>query len=85
MCIVLVSDSMRAEWEWSSSAVTFPERVGSMRCSWAFTKRRIFVARRKNGFVPRIREELFLALKALQTSQCPFRKLPEIQVTQPPA
>ena len=31
----------------------------------------------KNGFVPRIRDELFPALKALQTAQCPFKNLPE--------
>jgi ATP-dependent DNA ligase len=40
-------------------------------------KRPIFVAKVKNGFVPRIREELFLTLKALQTAQCPFNNLPE--------
>ena len=37
----------------------------------------IFVAKVKNGFVPRIRDELFPALKALQTAQCPFKNLPE--------
>jgi hypothetical protein len=37
----------------------------------------IFVAKVKNGFVPRIRDELFPALKALQTAQCPFTNLPE--------
>ena len=37
----------------------------------------IFVAKVKNGFVPRIRDEFFPALKALQTVQCPFRNLPE--------
>ena len=31
----------------------------------------------KNGFVPRIRDELFPALKALQTAKCPFKNLPE--------
>ena len=40
-------------------------------------KELIFVAKVKNGFVPRIRDELFLALKALQTTQCPFKNLPE--------
>jgi bifunctional non-homologous end joining protein LigD len=40
-------------------------------------KELIFVAKVKNGFVPRIRDELFPALKALQTVQCPFRNLPE--------
>ena len=50
-----------------------------MRCSWAFTRRNelIFVAKVKNGFVPRIRDEIFPALKALQTAQCPFKNLPE--------
>ena len=68
------------------SAVTFPVRADSTRCSWAFTKKElIFVAKVKNGFVPRIRDEIFPALKALQTAQCPFKNLPEIQVTQPPA
>jgi O-methyltransferase domain/ATP dependent DNA ligase C terminal region len=37
----------------------------------------IFVAKVKNGFVPRIRDELFPALKALQTPKCSFRNLPE--------
>jgi DNA ligase D-like protein (predicted ligase) len=37
----------------------------------------IFVAKVKNGFVPRIRDELFPALKALQTAQCPFKNLPQ--------
>ena len=37
----------------------------------------IFVAKVKDGFVPRIRDELFPALKALQTAQCPFKNLPE--------
>ena len=31
----------------------------------------------KNGFVRRIRDELFPALKALQTAQFPFKNLPE--------
>ncbi len=37
----------------------------------------VFVAKVKNGFVPRIQDELFPSLKALQTAQCPFRNLPE--------
>jgi ATP-dependent DNA ligase len=37
----------------------------------------IFAAKVKNGFVPRIRDELFPTLKALQTVQCPFNNLPE--------
>ena len=36
-----------------------------------------FVAKVKNGFVPRIRDDLFPALKALQIAQCPFKNLPE--------
>jgi ATP-dependent DNA ligase len=36
-----------------------------------------FVAKVKNGFVPRIRDEIFPALKALQASECPFKNLPE--------
>jgi hypothetical protein len=37
----------------------------------------MFVAKVKNGFVPRIRDEFFPALKAQQTAQCPFKNLPE--------
>ena len=37
----------------------------------------VFVAKVKNGFLPRIRDEVFPALKALQTAQCPFKNLPE--------
>jgi ATP-dependent DNA ligase len=40
-------------------------------------KELIFVAKVKNGLVPRTRDELFPALKALQTAQCPFNNLPE--------
>ena len=40
-------------------------------------KELIFVATVKDGFVPRIRDELFPALKALQIVQCPFKNLPE--------
>ena len=39
-------------------------------------KRLIFVAKVKNGFVPRIRDEIFPALKALQTAQCPSQICP---------
>jgi bifunctional non-homologous end joining protein LigD len=35
----------------------------------------------KNGFVPRIRDELFPALKALQTAQCRFKNLPETRAS----
>ncbi len=37
----------------------------------------MFVAKVKNGFVPRIRDEIFPALKALQTAQYPFKHLSE--------
>lgn len=37
----------------------------------------IFVAKVKNGFVPRIRKEIFLALKKLGATHCPFTNLPE--------
>jgi ATP-dependent DNA ligase len=37
----------------------------------------VFVAKVKNGFVPRVRDEIFPSLKALQTTNCPFKNLPE--------
>ena len=40
-------------------------------------KRLIFVAKVKNGFVPRIRDEIFPALKKLRIVHCPFKNLPE--------
>jgi DNA ligase D-like protein (predicted ligase) len=40
-------------------------------------KELIFVAKVKNGFVPRIRDEIFPALKVLQIARCPFKNLPE--------
>ena len=36
-----------------------------------------FVAKVKNGFVPRVRDELTPTLKALQTARCPFKNLPK--------
>ena len=36
----------------------------------------MFVAKVKNGFVSRIRDDHFPTLKALQTAQCPFKNLP---------
>jgi bifunctional non-homologous end joining protein LigD len=39
--------------------------------------RLIFVARVKNGFVPRLREEIFARFKKLETDKCPFANLPE--------
>ena len=70
---------MRTWSKSSSSAVTSSAQVGSMHCSWASTRRKnsSFVAKVKNGFVPRVRDQLFPALKALQTARCPFKNLPE--------
>ena len=39
-------------------------------------KNLIFVAKVKNGFVPRIRNDFFPALKALRTVQCPSKTYP---------
>jgi bifunctional non-homologous end joining protein LigD len=36
-----------------------------------------FVAKVKDGFVPRIRDEIFPALKKLSIAHCPFANLPE--------
>ena len=40
-------------------------------------KRLIFVAKVKDGFVPRNRDEIFPALKRLTVAHCPFTNLPE--------
>jgi bifunctional non-homologous end joining protein LigD len=40
-------------------------------------KKLIFVAKVKDGFVPRIRDEIFPALKKLKVVHCPFKNLPE--------
>ncbi|MFN2508152.1 MAG: non-homologous end-joining DNA ligase [Chthoniobacterales bacterium] len=40
-------------------------------------KQLIFVARVKDGFVPRLREEIFARFTGLQTEKCPFVNLPE--------
>lgn len=40
-------------------------------------KRFIFVAKVKNGFVPRLRDEMLPALRDLATGACPFKNLPE--------
>ena len=50
-----------------------------MRCSWAFTKTSIsiFVAKVKHGFVSRIRDEMFPALKRLIAQDCPFTICPQ--------
>ena len=44
-------------------------------------KELIFVAKVKNGFVPRLRDEIFPALKALRTTDCPFTNLPETRAS----
>ena len=36
-----------------------------------------YVAKVKNGFVPRVRTEIFPRLKKLQVADCPFANLPE--------
>ena len=40
-------------------------------------KKLIFVAKVKDGFVPRIRDEIFPTLKTLRAARCPFTNLPE--------
>ena len=40
-------------------------------------KQLIFVAKVKNGFVPRLRDEIFPTLKTLRAAHCPFANLPE--------
>src|SRR5262249_43958801 len=37
----------------------------------------MYAARNRNGFTPKLREELFRRLKLLETSECPFVNLPE--------
>lgn len=39
--------------------------------------RLLYVARTRNGFTPRLREELFKRLKKLEIPDCPFANLPE--------
>ena len=39
-------------------------------------KRLIFVAKVKDGFVPRIRDEIFPALRKIRAAHCPFKNLP---------
>jgi len=40
-------------------------------------KQLIFGAKVKNGFVPRLRDEIFPTLKTLRAAHCPFANLPE--------
>jgi len=41
-----------------------------------------FVGKVRNGFVPRLRREVFKSLKTLETATCPFANLPEKKRTQ---
>ena len=41
-----------------------------------------FAAKVRNGFVPRLRREVFTKLKPLETTDCPFANLPEKKRTQ---
>jgi ATP-dependent DNA ligase len=45
------------------------------------TRKLVFVAKVKNGFVPRVRDEIFPALKSLRTAKCPFGNLPETRTS----
>ena len=42
----------------------------------------IFASKVRNGFVPRLRREVWSRLRGLETSQCPFFNLPEKRRTQ---
>ncbi len=42
----------------------------------------MFTSKVRNGFVPRLRREVWAKLKHLQTDTCPFAKLPEKKRTQ---
>ena len=44
-------------------------------------KQLIFVAKVKNGFLPRLRDEIFPTLKTLIAAHCPFTNLPEKRVS----
>src|SRR3954470_5615988 len=39
--------------------------------------RLLYAARTRNGFTPRLREELFRRLQPLEIAECPFANLPE--------
>ena len=41
-----------------------------------------FVSKVRNGFVPRLRRQVFTKLKPLETAECPFANLPEKKRTQ---
>jgi ATP-dependent DNA ligase len=42
----------------------------------------MFASKVRNGFVPRLRREVWSKLKALETATCPFANLPEKKRTQ---
>lgn len=42
----------------------------------------MFVSKVRNGFVPRLRREVWSKLKHLRTATCPFANLPEEKRTQ---
>ena len=44
-------------------------------------KRLIYVAKVKDGFVPRTREEIFPVLKKLRIAECPFTNLPQTKAS----
>ena len=44
-------------------------------------KQLIFVAKVKNGFVPRVRDKIFPALEKLRVAHCPFTNLPETKAS----
>src|SRR6266403_2170934 len=44
--------------------------------------RLFYAAKVRNGFVPRVRQEVYQRLKGLETDTCPFRNLPEKKRTQ---
>jgi len=41
-----------------------------------------YAAKVRNGFVPRVRQEVYQRFKGLETDTCPFRNLPEKKRTQ---
>ena len=41
----------------------------------------IFAAKVKDGFVPRIRDEIFPVLQKLRVVRCPFKNLPEMKAS----
>jgi hypothetical protein len=59
-------------------AITFPvHRFDALLVAVYEKKELIFVAKVTNGFVPRIRDKIFPALKKLTAAHYPFSNLPE--------